>query len=90
MNGPALHGIRSAFARANVRLRATPADCLPIEMKPEHAREWLVTSPASLGDTERRLVRRPRAIGAGARRPGADRLCQTFERTHGCEEARMR
>lgn len=30
---------RSVFAPANVRSRATLTDCLPIEMKPEHARE---------------------------------------------------
>lgn len=39
VNGPALHGIRSAFVRTSVRLRATPDDYLLIEMKPEHTRE---------------------------------------------------
>jgi len=31
--------MRSTFARASVRLRATPDDNLLIEMKPEHDRE---------------------------------------------------
>lgn len=39
VNGPALRGFGTPFVRTNVRFRAPPADCLPIEMKPEHARE---------------------------------------------------
>jgi hypothetical protein len=39
VNGPALHGFGAPFVRTSVRFRAPPADYLPIEMKPEHARE---------------------------------------------------
>jgi hypothetical protein len=39
VNGPALRRIRNAFARTSVRSRATPADYLLIEVKPEHGRE---------------------------------------------------
>jgi hypothetical protein len=38
VNGLARHGL-GAPSSGEVRLRAPFADCLPIEMKPEHARE---------------------------------------------------
>jgi hypothetical protein len=39
VNGLALDGLGAPFVRRSVRFRAPPTDCLPIEMKPEHARE---------------------------------------------------